>query len=56
MKEDELAVLLIDKKDNADGEKVINFYTQEQALGQQQYLPLGGGNMGHVGLVIDDET
>jgi hypothetical protein len=37
-KEDELAVLLIDKKDNADGEKVINFYTQEQALGQQQYL------------------
>jgi hypothetical protein len=35
---EELAVLMFDKKDNAEGERVINFYKQEQALGKQQYL------------------
>jgi hypothetical protein len=36
--EEELAVLEMDKKDNADGERMIDFYKQEQALGRQQYL------------------
>ena len=35
---EELAVLELDKKNNAAGEKVIEFYRQEQALKQQQYL------------------
>ena len=36
--QEELVVLNFDKKDNADGDKMIQFYQQEEALGSQEYL------------------